>query len=170
MQRINEIKELLGKYDYITTVRKTGDGIVVLYPHPKLIKPRSPRIKEAYGIQRGERTGVYYNSNIFPDEKFIGVPEYAVRMYLVASLIHGCNRTPINSNLIQFFDENGGKYDNIEDIVSPPSTPEDVQREVALANLIYSPPDDLSSPECETAALHYKVHEGFRLLQPFFAK
>lgn len=170
MRRINEIKQLLNKYDYLTSVRKVDDGIVIVYPHPKLLKPKSPRIREAYSIRRGKESGVFYNNTLYPNEKFMGVPEYAIRMFLIANVINGCQRVPISDELILFLDAEGMVHEHIEEIVDPPSTEMEQQKEAALTDLVSVAKDDSSNSEYETMAFKYDIHEGFRLIRSFFAR
>src|SRR5436309_3086919 len=95
-----EVKQLLLKHDYVTTVRQTGDGCIVTYPHPKLLYhgENIPRLIECFAIQRGKNPGFWASTTFDPGdmgERFIAVPEYAIRLYIVCEIAACNSRIPI---------------------------------------------------------------------------
>jgi hypothetical protein len=168
MCEIEEIKSILKPLHYIPVVRKTEGGLLVEYPHPKLTKPQFPRLLEAFIVRRGENPGIFYNSSFFPEEKFVSVPEYAVRLFLMANIISCCKQIPISDDLIVFVDEQGGEHEDIEDVVEDPSTPKGVTDEGFLTKLVAAAREDNFSTEYEKVALTHGVHEGYKLVRTFF--
>src|SRR5687767_12932774 len=115
--RTDEVRRILRKHDYVPVVRKVGDGVVITMPYPKLSRPIQPRFVEAYAIKRGKESGLFYNSNLNTDERFVSIPEHAIRLFIMSDVSACCSRVPISDSLVYYLDEGGSDHPNIECIV-----------------------------------------------------
>jgi hypothetical protein len=170
MDRIKEIKELLKKHSYVPLVCQAGDGIYVRMPNPRLMVPRRERIVEAYAIRRGDESGVYHSTDADPVERFISVPEYAIRLYLFGRVLVACRLVPVDHELSCFIDERGEYRDRIEDVVALPSDEEEASREGFLTTLTLEARKDGFSPVYEDVAATHGVLDGYRLIKTFFGE
>lgn len=176
MYRVADIKHILREKDYIPVVRKAGDGVVITMPHPRLTRPQVPRITEAYSIRRTPEeveagalgSGLYYNSSLSPDEKFMSLGEHAIRLFLMADIVSRCRRVPISVELVSYLDEAGKEHPAIECIVDPPSTEEERTKEGFLRRLFLEARDEGFPAEFETVAMNHQVYDGYRLVKAFF--
>jgi hypothetical protein len=162
MYRIKEIKKLLRSFDYVPVARKTGDGLLLRVPTP------TGPIVSAYAIKRGEAPGVFFNSTRAPEEHFLSVPEYAIRLFIMAEVSACCSRVPISNQLICYFGEEGEEYDGLEGIVASPSTQEDVSKECFLTKLFNDAVEDNFPSKFEEVAENHGVYLGYRLIKSFF--
>jgi hypothetical protein len=170
--RFDEVKSLLRQKDYLTVVRQQGDGCIVTYPHPKLLhdSKKIPRLIQCISIQRGNEPGFWVNTTMETNskERFIPLPEYAMRLY-IAFEIAACNsQIPINAALVSFEDGEGREYDDIEDIIPSPSSEDEKKKEGILYGLIVEAKNDGFPPEFEKVAETHGVAEGYRIIRKFY--
>jgi hypothetical protein len=165
MQRIKEIKQLLRQYDYVPIARKVGDGLMLVMPHPALASPGIKPVTEAYVIRRGVDSGYFYNSSIDPTERFVSVPEYAIRLVLLSRILKHCERVPISHELVCYFDEENGEHPYLDDVVSSPLIEEERAKEGFLATLVAEARREDFSSKLEEVALTHGVYEGYQLVQ-----
>jgi hypothetical protein len=172
--RIPEIKALLRGADYAPVVTRVGDGVIARMPDPKMIRPgpdrlrREGREQRAYAFRRGTEAGIYFNSSTHPDEQFVGVPEHAIRLFVMADISLSCGRVPISDRVICYVDDEGAEHDHLADIVDPPSTDEERNKEGFLAT-IFAQARGLGFPtQFERVALDHGVYAGYMLVKSFF--
>lgn len=170
--RLEDIKNLLLSRDYITVVQKTGDGCIVTYPYPKLIQGSGfpPRLIECFAIQRGEKPGFWVNTSYDSDTKdrFIEIPEYAMRLYIVCE-IAACNgQIPIDPSLMVFIDDKRVVFPDIEDIILAPSGEDEANKESLLYRLIVEARNDGFPPEYYDVAKTHNVGQGYEIIRKFY--
>jgi hypothetical protein len=164
---IEDIKSLLRKRDYITTVKQTESGCIIQYPHPKLVRG-GVRHLERYNIKRGEQPGINVLTSYMTEEQFIPMPEYAIRTFIATEIGSCCAHIGININLVDYLDGAGKFVDSIHDIVSPPTLSGDLQREGFLSKLFVEARVDNFPSEFEKVAETHNVVDGYHVLQNFF--
>lgn len=168
-----DVKKLLLKHDYITRINKTGDGCIITYPHPKLLYPEwdYARLIECVAIQRGVKPGFWVNTTYDkPEEKdrFISVPEYAMRLYIVCE-VASCNaRIPIDPTMLVFFNEQDEEQEDIESIIPDPLVENDRKLEGFLYGLIVEARNDGFPPEYGKVAETHSVGDGYNLIKRFY--
>lgn len=171
--RFEEVKQLLMKHDYVTSVRQTGDGCIVTYPHPKLLYGAEdiPRLIECFAIQRGKKPGFWVSTTFDKQdqgERFIDVPEYAMRLYIVCE-IAACNfQIPLDPSLLFFFDEGGQEREGIESIIKKPESEKEAGMEGFLFKLVMEARNDGFPQKYEDVAETHKVKEGYVMIRKFY--
>ena len=168
MYRIAEIKKLLRESDYVPIVQRMGDGCILTLPHPVLRTPLIPRLTQGYAIKRDGDTGIYYNTSLSPTEKFMSVPEYAIRLLVMVEIVSLCKKVPIAVELLHYVDEDGGPLSAMEEILDPPSSEEEQNREGFLKGLFFDSRGENFPPDFEEVAIVHGVHDGYRLVNAFF--
>jgi hypothetical protein len=168
MYRIAEIKKLLRESDYVPIVQRVGDGCIFTLPHPVLVTPLIPRLTQGYAIKRGGDTGIYYNTSLSPTEKFMSVPEYAIRLLVMVDIVSCCKRLPISVDLVHYVAENGEPLSAMEEIIDPPASEEEQAREGFLKGLFFDSRGEGFPPDFEEVAIVHGVHDGYRLVKAFF--
>lgn len=163
MYRLAEIKTLLRKHDYLPIVRKMGDGIIAKFPSKQAAK----RLVEAYAVQRGSAPGLFYNSSLSISEKFISIPEYAIRPFIAAGIVACCDRVSIHWSLVRYEDEEGEEGSSWDSIVDPPSIEAERSREHFLATLFQEAKKDGFPVRFEQVAVDHSVYDGYKLMQIF---
>jgi hypothetical protein len=164
---IEDIKSLLRRKDYITTVQQTESGCVIKYPHPKLIRG-GIRLVERYAIDRGDAPGVRVLTSYMDEEQFIPVPEYAIRLFISTEMGICCAQIGISLNLIDYLDTVGVHVERLSDIIDPPTVSGDLQREGFLSKLFVEARVDNFPSEFEKVAETHNVVDGYQILQKFF--
>lgn len=167
-KRMQDIRQLLRQHKYAPLVCKRDDGVTVRMPHPKLTRPKTPPIVEAYSITRGEGSGLHYNSLLHPEEQFISLPEHAIRLFLEADIHSCCRRVPIGEETVHFLDEGGAERTSLDDLVDPPSTEAERTQEGFFRTLFRQARDDGFPAEFEEVALTHGFHGSYRLIRSFF--
>lgn len=166
---IDDIKNLLRKHDFITTVRATEEGCVIKYPHTKLNRKNNEgRLIETYKIERGEKPGFRVTTTFLDDEHFIDVPEYAMRLFLVSEIGLCCNHLGISPKLVDYINIDGDFVSTVHEILRHPGTHEELQKEGFLNKLYAEALVDLFPPEYENVAATHNVLEGYQVLTKFF--
>lgn len=168
MYRIDEIKKLLRRHDYAPIVQKMGDGVLVRVPHPRLVDGVGTPLVQAYAIKRGVDAGLYYNSAYSPEEKFVSIPEYAIRLFVMSDVSARCEQVPISDHLVCYLDEEGREHRELESIVAQPSNQEDRSKEGFLTRLFTEARADNFAAKYEEVARTHGVREGYRLIKSFF--
>lgn len=167
---IDKIKKLLFKHDYITVVQKSGDGCIITYPHPKLIY-EVPRLVEFFTFQRGDKPGLWGTTSYDKEEegeRFIDVPEYAIRIYVMYEIV-ACNmRIPIDPSLIIYLDENEKEQEDIDMIINAPSGQDNRQKEGFLYGLVIGARNDGFPPEYDEIAKTHGVQDGYNIIKRFY--
>lgn len=165
-----DVKKLLYKHDYITIVQKAGDGCIITYPHPKLLND-FPRLIESFVFQRGDKPGFWESTSYDKEgetEYFREVPEYAFRLYVVCEISACNNSIPIAPSLMVFLNENNEEKDDIEDILSPPSTDEDQKKEGFLYRLVIEARNDGFPSQYDKVAKTHGVDVGYTIIRKFY--
>jgi hypothetical protein len=164
---LEAVKQLLRKRDYIITVQQSGDGCIVTYPRPILLMPNK-RLVETYTLKRSDGTGLLVNTTFLESEKFIPLPEYAIRPFLAAEIEMCCRQIMVDISLVDYISEDGAIHDNLGDIVASPSTNAELQREAFLSKLIVEARVDGFPSEFEKVAETHEVLEGYQTIRTFF--
>lgn len=164
------IKKLLRKHDYLVVVQQTGDGCVVTFPHPiLLLQDKSlPRVVECFAIRREKEPGMWVNTSFDqPDDpgKFIVVPEYAMRLFIVCEINAWCHRLSVDPSLVVYLTKDNQEKENIHDVID---NPDDMHREGFLQGLVIEAIKDNFTPMYEDVAKTEGVSEGYQLIRPFF--
>src|SRR3712207_2625961 len=120
MYRREEVKQLLQRHDYVPIIKQWGDGCLVRMPHPRLTRPNLPRLIEAYNLARGSKPGVYYASTFNPDERFVSVPEYAMRLFIMSQVMQLCRTLPVSDEVLVILNARGEEVEQVEEIINPP--------------------------------------------------
>lgn len=162
-----DIKNLLRKRDYITTLQRTDQGCVVKYPHPKLIRG-GKRLIERYKIEHGEEPGLRVTTSYMTEEQFIAVPEYAIRLFIATEISICCAQMGTSFSLVDYVDMSGNTHDDILSVIEGPTFQEDLQREGFLSKLFVEARVDNFPSEFEKVAETHGVVEGYQILQKFF--
>ncbi len=168
MYPVTNVKNLLRSHGYAPVVRKVGDGIIATFPRPRLTRPHVPEISKAYAVKRGQESGLYYNSSLAPEEKFMSLGEHAVRLFLMSDIVWHCKRVPIAVDTVCFLDEGGEDHGTIEEIVDAPSTEEERAKEGFLRGLFMEAREDGFPSDFEGVAMNHGVYDGYRLIKAFF--
>lgn len=169
----NKVKQLLRKKDYISICKKDGDGCIVTYPYPKLFygDKNIPRLIEYFNIQRGQEPGFRVNTTFDKpgqEDRFIAVPEYAMRIYIINEIIACSIQIPINSSLLILLDDEDNEKTDMSEIVSNPSSEEDIKKEDLLYTLITEASHNGFSPEFEVIAEKHGISEGYKIISKFY--
>lgn len=169
-----DVKSLLIKRDYITRLQKTEDGCIITYPHPKLLYKNKPfpRLIEYISIERGDNSGFWVSTSYDDDdveERFIPIPEYAMRLYIICE-IQACNNSiPVNPSVMMFVDENNHEVNDIADLLEDPKKEsEEDDREGFLYGLVIEARNDGFPSEYEKVAQTHKVEDGYNLIRKFY--
>lgn len=167
--RMAEVRALLRTRDYITTVKKQGDGCIITYPHPILLNGASlPRLVECFTIKRGVKPGMWTTTSYDAKENWVDIPEYAIRLF-IACEVAACNyRIPIDPSLTVFLDESESEKEDLEDVIQGPSTEEDRKKEGFLYALVSEARKDGFPPVFEEVAGTHGLAEGYRIIRPFY--
>jgi hypothetical protein len=168
MYRIEEVKKLLRESDYVPVVQRMGDGCILTLPHPVLRTPLIPRFTQGYAVKRGSETGLYYNTSISPTEKFMSVPEYAIRLLVMVDILSLCKKVPISLDLLHYVGEWGEPLSAMEEIIDPPSSKEEQAMEGFLKGLFFDSSGEGFPTAFEEVAIVHGVHDGYRLVKAFF--
>lgn len=170
--RFSEVKSLLRKHDYVVILQGTPDGCIVTYPHPRLIYPGQdqPRLVQSFRIQRGNEPGFWVHTTVDEgsEERFFGVPEYAMRIYIICEITACCYQLPLHPELRVYVDAANQERPAIEDVIPAPSSEVDRKKEAFLQQLIVSAREDGFPPIHEEVATTHGVGDGYKILRQFF--
>jgi len=156
-ERIEEIKQFLKKYDYITRVIQIKDK------------------DDACEVHLPDGNIIYYELTPFgiSVQKNISTPEfwscetYARRIIIACDIIRRMRRMNMNSEIIEYINSQGDIVDGLSSILPDPSK-EEQEKENLLGYLINSSLEDGFPPEYENHAESQGMSTSYRLAKSFF--